>query len=361
MKTDHKNDRELAHQRDLDLLYKMYKHRALSTAQIAHIRRLGKWYVYEKLNQLRREGYIYTENIRGNYIPSQSRQGKYHRLSGKGITLLREHDYSVSGTTDDLKLGKYRLPYLLVSNDLVFSLKESGWIFKEGRKVKRVYELNRNDHFQGTLTNPDNNKEYVLYVFLKKVRSDTLARIRREIIRNPFENILICTRGNDSFRAIIEAFYGKKKKLIKGGSIKVLPFGFARSYLNISSDNEKVHRRFLEELGIKILPNSEFTENNTSNVKFDYLVEHNNEQKYFVDLLDNDLMKMLNILSYRKEEYERDGRKILALTSASNFHISLHRQLLEGIHHIEYLGVNASAVTKLSKKYMSESQVKEGD
>ncbi|RKJ36967.1 hypothetical protein D7X33_37930, partial [Butyricicoccus sp. 1XD8-22] len=98
---------------DLELLYELYKYRALSTAQIAEIGDLGKWYVYKKISLLRKGGYIYSEQISGNYIPNQKRQGSYHRISGKGISLLKENGYLVDSTADDLKVAKIRLPYLL--------------------------------------------------------------------------------------------------------------------------------------------------------------------------------------------------------------------------------------------------------
>src|SRR5690625_7410209 len=102
---------------DLDLLYEIYKYRALSTTQVRHIRNISKWYVYKKLDYLRNFGFIYSEQISGNYIPDQKRQGSYHRISDKGITLLKENGYLVEYTANDIKIGKYRLPYLLIGND----------------------------------------------------------------------------------------------------------------------------------------------------------------------------------------------------------------------------------------------------
>src|SRR5690625_1021228 len=339
-----KNKVQKLSEQDIELLYKLYKYRALSTAQLAEVGDLGKAYVYKKISKLRKGGYLYSEQITGGYIPNQKRQGSYHRISGKGITLLKENDYLIDYTAEDLKVAKYRLAYLLTANDLAIPLTENGWEYRDSREFKNIHGLNRGDLLQGTLTNPNDDKEYILYVLLKKVQPNSLLRIKNEIDRNKFQNILVLTRGKDSFDSTVRSFTDEKDKLIKGGSIKVLPFGFARSYLNISIDNPERHKHFIQELGLEILADSSNKNAFETNVKFDYLVKHNNEQKYFIDLLDNDLTKIGEIQHYRKEEFKRDGRKVLALTSSEKFHKQTHENLLKDMQHIEYFIVDAQKV-----------------
>src|SRR5699024_6930418 len=129
--------------------------------------------------------------------------------------------------------------------------------------------------------------------------------------RNPFENILVVTRGEASFESVIKSFTDKKSRLVMGGSIKVLPFQFAQAYLNISNDNKTNHEHFLSELGLELLGNTSNTNFFESNVGFEYVVRYKGEIMYLVDLLDNDLMKMQEIRRYRKEDYERDGKRVL--------------------------------------------------
>lgn len=344
-----KNDKiERAFQQDLHLLYEMYKNRALSTAQIAKIRNLGKWYVYEKIEKLREKGYIHSDQISGNYIPDQRRQGSYHKISAKGIALLKENGYQVDYTTDDLKVSKYRLPYLLTATDLSINLGKVGWKYRDSRDIKNFHALNRNDVLQGSLTNPNNDKEYALYIFLKKINPINLVKVKQEIIRNPFNSVLITTRGEHSFESVIKSFMEKEDKVIKGGSVKVLPFGFANSYLTISNDNVKSHEYFLRELGLVLLNHHSNKNVFETNINFDYLVEYQGKQMYFVDLLDNDLMKIEEIRNYRKEQYEHDGRKVLALTSKENFHMDFHKKMLGDISHIDYLTVDARKVVSFA-------------
>lgn len=98
---------------DHELFLALYKYRALSTSQVRKIMDYGDKYVYKKLNKLRKEGYIISQHIRGNYILGQSRQGKYHRLSQKGLNYLKENGLETYLKADDLRARELRLPYLL--------------------------------------------------------------------------------------------------------------------------------------------------------------------------------------------------------------------------------------------------------
>lgn len=344
--------------KDLELLYQLYTYRVLSTPQIARIGGYGKWYVYKKVKRLEEKGYIHIEQISGRYIPDQNRQGNYYRITGNGIALLKKNGYLVDATADELRVSKYRLPYLLTFNELAISLEERGWETNNSRNLKKFYNLNRGDVIQGSLLSPSKDKEYAVYIFLKSVVGDTLARIKSEIDRNPLDDVLVLTRGIDSFKAVVNSFAGmdnEKERLIKSGSIKVLPFQFAKSYLPLSNDNRKVHKSFLTELGLEVL-GDHTSKIFSTNVKMDYVVRHEGEEKYFVDLLDNDLMKIDEVIRYHREDYKRDGRKVLALTSPIAAHQEFHKQILGNIPHIEYLFVDPNEVIQFS--YLQSSQQK---
>lgn len=341
--------------RDMNLLYEMYKFRALSTAQVMKVGQLGKWYVYKKLSQLREKGYVITEHVKGDYFVGQSRQGNSHRVSSRAINLLKDNGYTVNLTADDIRISSYRLPYLLVGNELCIHLRELGWHFTDSRAIKMFKQLNRGDVLHGTITNPGESKEYSIYVFLKSVLPKTLVRVKKEIMRTPFENVLVVTRGSESYQSVIKSFTDEKDSLIKGGSVKVLPFQFAKSYLNISSDNRKNHEYFLKKLGLKVLcPHSSKNPFET-NVRFDYLVEYKGEEMYFMDMLDNDLMKLNLISEYRKERYERDGRKILVLTSNSSFHYNFHKKSLNHIKHVKFMPLGANQVVSFANELSSKN------
>jgi|SRR5690625_324065 len=222
-----------------------------------------------------------------------------------------------------------------------------------------LLNLNRRDILHGSLKNPNDDKEYSLYVFLRTVQADTLELVKREIFRNPFENIIVITRGLESFKSVIQSFTDNQNRLIKGGSIKVLPLQFAQSYFNISSDNRENHEHFLNQLGFKLLSDHSNKMDFETNIEFDYLVEYNGEEYYFMDLLDNDLMKIRIIEEYRKERYDRDGRKVLALTSKTNFHLEFHKEKLNYIKHIEYLTVDSGKVVAFADEIRNKGDLGE--
>lgn len=340
---------------DHELFLALYKYRALSTSQVRKIMDYGDKYVYKKLNKLRKEGYIISQNIRGNYILGQSRQGKYHRLSQKGLNYLKQHGLITEQTANDLRVRDNRLPYLLVGNELSIDLEESGWIFKDSREIKKLDSVNRGDVLHGTLTNPNSDKEYLIYVLLQSVQPEMLKQIKNEINRIPITNALVITRGVQSFKTTISTFNEKDNPLIKGGSIKVLPFQFAKYYLKISTDHIPNHEAFLQELGIK--PLNDFSNKNVfeTNINFDYLVNFKNEEMYYVDLLDNDLMKLRMLKEYRHERYKRDGRRVLVLTSNADFHRELHREFLDVLHHVHLLPLNLNSVISFAKNFPNKN------
>ncbi|WP_077319079.1 hypothetical protein [Virgibacillus proomii] len=356
------NSRQALPKQDIQLLYQLYKYRALSTVQVAKVMNYSIWTVYKKISQLRGQGYLYSEHIKGNYILNQARQGNYHRISGKGISLLNLYGYKVDYTAEELKISVYRVAYLLTVNDLIIPLAQKGWGYQDSRATKNLLSLNRGDIVQGMLTSPDEGKEYALYIILKKARKDTLVRLKQEIIRLPLERILVIARGIDSFTSIVDSFMDKDK-LIKGEAVKVLPLKIALAHLAISDGDEENYKRYIESLGITILGDSSNKNEFESNVHFDYLIECNGEEMYLMDLLGNDLMKIDELRHYRKEEYERDGRKVLVLTSGAEFHKDLHQQLLGHMNHVEYLFVNLNETiafaNDLSNKNVFGERVKE--
>lgn len=357
-----KNSRQAVPEQDLRLLYELYKYRALSTTQVAQVGNYGKWFVYKKIRKLREEGYLISESIKGNYILNQARQGNYHRISGKGISLLKEHDYMVDYTADELRVSDHRMAYLLTANDLIIPLTQNGWMYQDSRATKNMYSINRGGILHGTLISPNEEKEYALYIFLKKTRKDTLIRLKQEIKRLPHERILVISRGMDSFNSIIDSFTDKNEKLIKGGAIKVLPLKLAQAHLIISDNDIENHKQYIESLGITILGDSSNKNVFETNIQFDYLVEYDGEEMYMMDLLGNDLMKIEELRYYRKEEYNRDGRKVLVLTSTTEFHKDLHKQLLGDLNHINYLFVDLnqkiSFANALSNKNVFEEKGK---
>lgn len=340
---------------ELQLFHALYKYRVLSTEQVRKITGYGKKYVYVKLKKLTNWGYIFTEPIKGTYKTNQARQGNYYRLATKGIAVLREYGYSVLNNAHDLRVSKDRLQYLLVGHDLSVHLEKLNWIYKDSREVKQLENVNRGDIMYGTITNPEGTKEFLTYVLLQTTKDEVLNQIYSEANRVPFEDILIITRGKNSFESVVKKFTNTDYPLIKGGSLNVLPHQFAMSYLPISTACSLLHKKFIEAIGVEIILTR--TDKNLFgvNVDFEYLVKYKGEEFYFMDLLDNDLMKMRTIREYNTDLYKRVGKKVLVLTSYANFHRTLHMKELQAIRHVEFLPLNLNKVVEFAENLFSEN------
>src|SRR5699024_8750804 len=134
-------------------------------------------------------------------------------------------------------------------------------------------------------------------------------------------------------------------------------------------DNVEKHKQFLESLNYQILvdmDNHELVEkNNFTKRRFDYVVRNdyfkaNNEHNdfYLVDMLDNDLTKLRNIANYSDEEYQRDGKKIIVLTTNQPFNKPIHEHYIMG-HHIIFHTIKAKDVNYMKNKLYSDVVVPE--
>lgn len=98
-----------------------------------------------------------------------------------------------------------------------------------------------------------------------------------------------------------------------------------RSYVSGVFEDEIVFKKLLD-----------FTEVNAKYSGLNCIVEHRGEEKYFVNLVDNDLKKVFNIQQYRKEDYELDGRKVLVYV-INDMKKDLYEEVFQNYHHVEYL------------------------
>lgn len=256
-------------------------------------------------------------------------QGSYHRISETGIACLRKQGYPVEREANELRVSPRLLPYLLSANDVMIDLAPYGWTMLDSREIKKKYELNRGGNIQGALISPE-GVEYGFYIFKSSTSKKNLMKIIHEIKESPIPNFILFTKGQSSFDSIIAEATKPGNELITGGALKILPYTFGKTYLQVFS--QKAH--FFEVLtryGITDSANKTHSNNRFTNV-----VLHEGKEKYLVNLLDTDLMKFHKINRYRKEAYEKDGRPILVLTHMKH----KHQALLQNIKHIDYLEIS---------------------
>ncbi|KRG13890.1 hypothetical protein ACA30_13200 [Virgibacillus soli] len=324
---------------DVGILQALYDYRAMSTDQISRMFGMTTGYTYKKLHLLRRRKLVVSQPIRG-YVPRQRSQGKYHRISETGITCLKKHGMIVERQAYQLKVDKYHLPFVLLTNDLLVDLEPYGWVLSDSRETKTRFNLNRSDNIQGMLLNRHTLNEYGVYILSRNSSAKNLQKAIREI--GDYEQIadyLVFTNGRESFETIVKGLLAEDDGSVVGKrkSIKVLPHGFGRKYLRHFDDETKVLEYAIMELGVGFKE-----ELQGEAVKQDGLatvVWHEGKEKYFVNLLDTDLKKVFNMRQYRKEKYMQDGRHLLVLTQNG-----FHRELLEEIRHVDYLEVHPREV-----------------
>lgn len=335
-KTGNKQVVKILQARDIEILTGLYEHRALSTEQIMRRYEMTKWYTYKKLTLLRNSRLISTHPIRG-YLANQKRQGNYHRISETGITCLRKQGVVVERSADQLRVNIRHLPFLLSSNDIMIDLEKYQWAMKDSRQVKVAYGLNRGANVQGMLTSP-REVGYLFYMFMHGISKMNLNKTAKEIKESNYPNYMVFAKSQNSFTTIVNVFSADDGLIVKCESLKIFPFVFAKYYLRLFEDENNV-MKFLEDYEIYDLS---FKTSSVSGMKqhdgLKRVVRHNGEEKYLVNLLDTDLVKVYNIKQYRKEMYELDGRKVLVVTTSNTR--ALHEQLLASIHHVDYLEID---------------------
>ncbi|QKY69422.1 replication-relaxation family protein [Lentibacillus sp. CBA3610] len=332
---------------DVQILKHLYDYRALSTEQICEFHDMTMPYTYRKLNLLRNTGYIKSEPIRG-YIKSQSRQGNYHRISETGIACLRKQGYPVERRADDLRVRRFHLPFVLSTNNILVKLEQAGWTVQDSRDVKRQYNLNRSSNVQGIITSPE-GPAFTIYTFMHSTSAKNLAKIIREMDQHQsdvttkngqrhFDAYAFFARGQDSYDQVVNRLMDSRV-IRECESLKIFPQTFGIDYLlTFGASETALEKELASQLNLRFLPEHTNSENRRHPDGFDQIVQYQGEDMYFINLLDTDVVKIKHILQYRKDRYERDGRKVLILT-----HPGLrpkHEELLEHVHHVEFLDVS---------------------
>lgn len=329
--------------RDLQILYDLYQYRVLTTEQIKkRYFANSKSYVNQKLHAMRNSHLITTFPVsRGN----GKRGMACHRLTDTGIACLKEQGMPVKYRASDLQVTPGAIPYLLAANDIMIELTPYGWTMRDSRETKALYNLNRGDIIHGTLISPDGT-EYGLYVLMAGTFEHNMAKIIQEIRATSMgeaglTNFMIFTKGAASFSHFIERATEPKvnpakpfedaQPLIVGGALCVLPYRFGIQYLKaISIDNDLV--KFFTRYG-SVTP----IQNRTP---FKWLIRHNGDEKYLVNLLDTDLMKIHDLKRYLTHQYQEDGHRVLIMTHMRD----KHEELLDGAFGIDFQEIDPKEI-----------------
>src|SRR5699024_9812745 len=184
----------------LEMLKDLYELRVMTVGQLARRHNYTLGTMYHKVSGLRKSGLILTGDIKG-FTVDGGRRGKYYRISNKGVSFLAEYGYEVVHKAEDLKVSDYRVPILLETNDMIMDFASHGWFIKDSRVTKNIYDLNRGDNLHGLLTSPAKS-EYPFYIFLNNTSDRHISRIRKEVNRYNFSDIILFVNSSKVFSRV---------------------------------------------------------------------------------------------------------------------------------------------------------------
>lgn len=323
-------------EKDIDILYDLYDSRIKTVDQLSRKHNYKKGSMYHKLGRLRKKGYITTQNIKGfssRFKNNRGLQGKCYRITGAGITFLKKHGYKLDFDADSLRISDMRVPILLLTLDLFEEMSSRGWSYMDSRLSKKKYGLNRGLNFDGILSSPDTVK-YPFYIMLENTTDNYIRRVRMEIERLNFDDLLLFTRSPSVFNKLFEELLTNGEVFLYK-SVRILPFGFGWRYLAYYDDSQAVLNYLEDNFNIYEVDKNEDTH---YQVGFKTIVEYKNEEYYLVNMIDHNLTNIHFINSYSKERYLEDGRRILLL------HTGLldYEKLLSEIQHILFIHIDGN-------------------
>lgn len=184
------------HQRDIDILYTLYRARALSSKHIgemfySHINRAR-----ERLKQLREMGWI-------NYYPYYNKT-MYH-ITDKGLSILREHiDVDEKEKAYNVMISSKRMRAYQHFSNIIASTYKHGWDFEDSRIIKESLSLPTAAYIQGALITPTLEK-YPVFVVNSQSTVPTINGVLREINSiTSARGALLIVSGEDTFMRIID-------------------------------------------------------------------------------------------------------------------------------------------------------------
>lgn len=356
-----KGEQVIKEMRELDLaiLKGLYEYRAFTTDQIQRRYGLTYWYSYRKIRLLRNSGLISSHSIIG-LEEGKGYQGKYHRITNKGLMVLKEHGVNVDKRMQQLEVAERQIPFLLATNDVMVDLEPYGWVLTDSREIKEKLNVNRSDNIHGTLRNEyRGSREYGIYTYLHGVSDKHIAKMLREIknysqVKDKaitLQDFIIFKKGKRGFEQIINAIMNEDKGgfLARVSSIKLFPFTFGKYYLRVFDDERELLNYACEtsEVPLEFKRYLSRQEVHSKYSGLNCIVNHNGEEKYFVNLIDNDLRKVFDIQQYRKEDYEMDGRKVLVYV-IGDMKEEIYEELLGNYRHVEYIEVDEGIVNYMA-------------
>lgn len=285
---------------DIAILHDLYRYRMLTTRHILKKHFNGRSYGYRKIYILKNSGYITSFPL----INKGRKETSCYRITDRGINLLQEKGIVTENIrAADLQVSKERLTYLNDINTIMVDLTSYGWEMKDSRETKQIYNLDRRSLIQGLLISPD-GMEYGLYLIAGEAEEKTIVRALNEIDQPVIPNHIIFVKSMQSYNNFIKI---REQNNIINQSIHLLTYSDYSLNVLKRLPTEKHFVNFFTKY-------FSFVQKST-NPNFDYVVEHEGEEKYLVNLMTNDLMRLFRVKKiYTIDRYRQDGRKVILVS-----------------------------------------------
>lgn len=331
-------------ERNIKILKELYDFRLLTIDQLVVRFSYTKATMYHYISRLIKSGFVVTGDVKG-FTNESGIRGRYYKISNKGITLLKKNGYPhLKYVSADLKVSDTRVPIEILFNDIHYELTKEGWRVYGSRESKEKFGINRGDNLTGVLSSPVFSNEYPFYIFQFhfEMSDQYTGKIISEVNRYLFNNIVFFTTTKEMFMKVVEIMLDKAQ-IYTYSTFRVLPLQYGLQYMLHYAEGDMFFNFLEDEYDIYKI---EKEEEINYEAEFDHIVIYNDKEYYLANFLDFNLVNIHKSKYYRKEHYEKDGRKILALINDQmDF-----KERLANVHHIEYVTIPVKGLINYIKR-----------
>ncbi|GEN46751.1 replication-relaxation family protein [Alkalibacillus haloalkaliphilus] len=291
----------------IEIMDDLTRFRALTKEQIHRKHFDGKGYhVNNILSELRKKGYVKSDTLKGSRVGK--RGYSYYKITDKGIDLLYAYGKEYLTEVKEPYLRNNQLKYILSANEVLLHLEEAGWQALDSRAVKSKYELDRRDNILGELVTP-NEENYGIYILEQNSDIRTIGRIQSEIVANSnnISNYMIFVKGEQSYNKFIDS--GVRTQLHTAYKVKLIPYKVGVQIMSAFPNEEEWVKTLGEKFNFDVLTTKR-QENGSTSQSFPYLIRHNGQEKYLVDMSFSDLSLSHKVNAYVESEYRWEKRPL---------------------------------------------------
>ncbi len=308
--------------RDVKILQDIYHLKTMTIGQINRIYfKNSASYGYKRLKKLERNGCV----------------ASYPLVNSKGKKLSTCY-YVTYKTIKKLNLGgdydptwikePWKQQYRVAVSEIYVQSSEACWQFKNSRRAKKEYNLNRGNRLAGILYN---GIDYGVYLFSSNPDSETVKAVSTEIERQSSFglNHYIVLHQKEEWIDIFDDTYGARE-------IHVMPFDIGLTIIRLFSHLNSLLQQVLGEHPVK----------QSSRFFASYLTERQGGEYYISELISNNLVRKYFLKQYTLDRARLERRRLVLVHSEGQ------KFNLKAYPHIKAIPVPVSFLTKASNEQL---------